>query len=57
MLVGTNVCVCVDFVWEETHLSDLMTNYHLTCNARYRTRVAAVRGEHFTTAPVGHVCL
>ena len=44
MLVGTDVCVRMVFVCEETHLSwlgDHMTISH--ADAGYRTRVAAVR--------------
>ena len=40
MLVGTDVCVRMVFVWEET--CDHMTISH--ADAGYRTRVAAVRG-------------
>ena len=58
MLVGTDVCVRVVFVWEETGipggnppvwLGDHMTISH--ADAAYWTRVAAVRGEHVTTSP------
>ena len=58
MLVGTNVCVPVVFVWEETGvpggnppvwLGDHMTISH--ADAGYGTRVAAVRGERVTTRP------
>ena len=58
MLVGTDVCVPVVFVWEETGvprgnppvwLDDHMTIAH--ADAGYWTQVAAVRGEHVTTMP------
>ena len=60
MLVGTDGCVRVVFLWEETEvpggnpqarLGDHMTNSHVP--NMYQTRVAAVRSERFTTAPVG----
>ena len=48
MLVGTDDCVCVVFLWEETdvtprgnRLSDRMTISH--ADARYRTLIEAVR--------------
>ena len=53
MLVGTDVCVQMVFVWEETGvpggLGDQMTISHV--DAGYRTWVAAVRGECVNTAP------
>ena len=58
MLVGTDVCVRMVFVWEETGvpggnppvwLGDDMTISH--ADAGYQTRVAAVRGECVNTAP------
>jgi len=39
---------------EETYLSDLVTTSH--ADGRYRTRVAAVRGECFKTAPARQHC-
>ena len=59
MLVGTDVCVRIVFVWEETGipggnppvwLGDHMTISH--ADPGYQTRVAAVRGECVNTAPV-----
>ena len=59
MLVGTDVCVRVVFVWEETGvpggnppvwLGDHMTISH--AHTGYQTLVAAVRGEYVNTAPV-----
>ena len=56
MLVGTDVCVPVAFVWGETGvlggnppvwLGDHMIISH--ADAGYWTRVAAVRGERVTT--------
>ena len=39
---------------EETHLpATWWPHDHLTCDIRYQTWVAAVRGERFTTTPVG----
>ena len=58
MLLGTDVCVRMVFVWEETRvprgnppvwLGDRMTISH--ADARYQTLVAAVRGECVNTAP------
>ena len=58
MLVGTDVCVRMVFVWEETGvpggnpfvwLGDHMTISHAYVG--YRTRVAALRGEFVNTAP------
>ena len=58
MLVGTDVCIRMVFVWEETGvpggsprvwLGDHMTISH--AEAWYRTRVAAMRGECVNTAP------
>ena len=58
MLVGTDVCVRMVFVWEETGvlggnppvwLGDHMIISHT--DAGYRTRVAEVRGERVNTAP------
>ena len=58
MLVGTDVCVRMFLVWEETGvpggnppvwLGDYMTISH--ADAGYRTWVAAVRGECVNTAP------
>ena len=58
MLVGTDVCIRMVFVWEETGvpganppvwLGDHMTISHDA--AGYRTRVADVRGECVNTAP------
>ena len=55
MLVGTDVCVQMVFVWVETgvpgetHLSDLATISH--ADAGYRTRVTAVRGGCVNTVP------
>ena len=58
MLIGTDVCVPVVFVWEETGvpggnppvwLGDHMTSSH--ADAGYRTQVAAMRGECVNTAP------
>ena len=58
MLVSTNVCIPVVFVWEETGvpggnppvwLGDHMTISH--ADAGYWSRVAAVRGKRGTTAP------
>ena len=58
MLVATDVCVPMVFVWEETRvpggnppvwLGDHMTISH--ADAGYRTLVAAVRGECVNTAP------
>ena len=47
MLVGTDVCVRMVYVWEETGvpvwLGEQMTILH--ADARYRIYVAAVRGE------------
>ena len=57
MLVGTDVCILVVFVWEETGapggnppvwLGDHMTTSH--ADAEYQTRVAVVRGKCITTA-------
>ena len=47
MRVVTDVCVRMVFVWEETHLSDLVT----TWPSYMPTKVAAVRGERVTNAP------
>ena len=56
MLFGTDVCVRMVFVWEETRvprgnprvwLGDHMTNSH--ADAGYWTRVAAVRDECINT--------
>ena len=58
MLVGTEVCVRMVFVWEETGvpggnppvwLGDHMAISHV--DVGYRTRVAAVRGECVNIAP------
>ena len=58
MLVDTDVCVRMVFVWEETGvpggnppawLGDHMTISH--ADAGYRTWVAAVRGECINIAP------
>ena len=58
MFVGTDICVPVVFVWEETGvpggnppvwLGDHMTISH--ADAGYWTRVAAMRGELVTTTP------
>ena len=58
MLVGTDVCVRMVSVWKETGvpggnptvwLGDHMTISH--ADARYRSRVAAVRGECVNNAP------
>ena len=58
MLLGTDVCVRMVFMWEETGvpggnppvwLGDHMTISH--ADAGYQTRVAAVRGECVITAP------
>ena len=55
MLVGTDICVYVVFVWKETGgnplvlLGDQITISH--ANIGYRTWVAAVRGECVNTAP------
>ena len=63
MLVGTDVCVRMVFVWEETGvtggnppvwLGDHMTISH--ADAGYLTRVAAVRGECVKTAPARQPC-
>ena len=60
MLVGTDVCVWVVFVWEETGvpggnppawLGNHMTISH--ADAGYRTRVTAVRGECVNTGVSG----
>ena len=58
MLIGTDVCVRMVFMWEETWvpggnppvwLGDHMTISH--ADAGYRTRVTVVRGEYVNTAP------
>ena len=55
MLIGNDVSVCVVFVWKETGgnstvwLGDHMTISH--ADARYWTRVSALRGERVTTTP------
>ena len=58
MLVGTDICVRMVFVWEETGVlggnppvwrGDHMAISH--ADAWYRTRVAAMRGECVNTAP------
>ena len=49
MLIGTDVCIRMVFVWEETQLSDLVTTSH--ADTEYQTRVAEVRGECVNTAP------
>ena len=58
MLVGSDVCVPVVFVWEETGvpggdppvwLGDYMTIPH--ADAGYWTRVAPVKGERVTNTP------
>ena len=58
MLAGTDFCVRMIFVWEETRvpggnppvwLGDHMTISHV--DAGYQTQVAAVRGECVNTAP------
>ena len=58
MLVGTDVCVRVVSVWEETEapggnppawLGDHTTISY--ADAGYRTRIAAVRGKCVNTAP------
>ena len=63
MLVGTDVCIPVVFVWEETGVpggnppvwvGDHMTISH--ADAGYRTRVVAVRGECVNTAPARQPC-
>ena len=54
MLVGTDICVRMVFVWEETGVpggnppDDHMTISH--ADAGYRTQVAAVRGECVNTS-------
>ena len=62
MLVGTDVCVRMVFVWEETGvpgwnppvwLGDHMPISH--ADAGYRTRVAAVRGECVNSATARHL--
>ena len=57
MLVGTNVCVRMVFVWEETWVPGgnppVWLGAHMTishADAGYRTRVAAVGGECVNTA-------
>ena len=59
MLVGTDVCVRMVFLWEEIEvpggnppvwLGDHMTISH--ADAGYQIRVAAVRGECVNNAPV-----
>ena len=47
MLVGTDFCIAMVFVWEET--GDHMTISH--ADAGYWTQVAEVRGKCVTTAP------
>ena len=63
MLVGTDVCVRMVFVWEETGvtggnppvwLGDHMAISH--ADAGYLTRVAAVRGECVKTVPARQPC-
>ena len=58
MLVGTDICVRMVFMWEETEepggnppvgLGDQMTISH--ADAGYRTRLTAVRGECVNTWP------
>ena len=53
MLIGTDGCVCVVFMWEETRVTQRKPTWcphdHLTCDAGYQTNVAAARGESFTT--------
>ena len=58
MLVGTDVCVRMVFVWDETGVPGgnppVWLGDHMTisqADAGYWTRVAAVRGEGVTTAP------
>ena len=58
MLVGTDVCVQMVFVWEETWVPGgnppVWLGAHMTishADAGYRTWVAAVRGECVNTAP------
>ena len=57
MLVGTDVCVRMVFVWEETGVPGetppVWLGYHMTishADAGYWTRVAAMRGECVNTA-------
>ena len=58
MLVGTDVCGSVVFVWEEIGVPGgnptVWLGDHMTislANDGYWTRVAAVRGEHVITTP------
>ena len=58
MLVGTDVCVRVVFVWEETGVPGgnppVWLGDHMTisqADAEYQTQVAGVRGECVNTAP------
>ena len=63
MLVGTDVCVRMVFVWEETEVpggnppvwrGDQMTISH--ADTGYQTWVAAMRGECVNTAPARLYC-
>ena len=65
MLVGTDDCICVVFLWEETGvpggnppvwLGDHMTISHAK-PCRYWTQVAAMIGQRFTTVSVGQLKL
>ena len=58
MLIGTDVCVRVVFVWQETRVPrrnpPVWLGYQMTishADAGYRTRSTAVRGECINTAP------
>ena len=62
--VDKDVCVCVVFVWRKiggpggnspVRLGDHITISHVTPDNR--SLVVAVRGERFTTAPVGQTFL
>ena len=63
MLVGTNLCVQVVFLWEETGVlgenppawpGDNLTFSH--DDAEYKTQVAAVWDERFTIVPARQTC-
>ena len=62
MVIGTDDCVCVVFVWEqtweypeETHLSNLVTTW--PSHMRHLISNPAVNGERFTTVPVRQPCV